>query len=239
MSSNARSEAAFADLDLPVPLEIRPMRSARRLRLRFDERRGILKLTCPLRTSRHSALAWVVQQRAWIDEQIARAEPGEPLEPGALIPLEGDEVRLVWAPDEPRTPRLAGGELRCGGPQANFPRRIESFLRRRALDLLSRDTAELALAAGVTPRAVAVGDADTRWGSCSSAGRIRYSWRLVLAPPAARRFVVAHEVAHLLELNHGPRFKALERRLFGGDVAAARALLRRLGPRLKRIGRRG
>lgn len=239
MLSNAHSEADLRDLDLPVPMEIRPLRTARRLRLRFDERRGVLKLTCPLRTSRRSALAWVAQQRAWIEEQIARAEPGEPFAPGASIPLEGGDIRLVWAIDEARTPRLVGSELRCGGPEDSFARRVETFLKRRALDVLSRETAEIALAAGVTPSGVAVGDADTRWGSCSAAGRIRYSWRLIMAPPAARRFVVAHEVAHLIELNHGPRFKAIEARLFGGDVAAARALLRRLGPRLKRIGRRG
>jgi predicted metal-dependent hydrolase len=82
-----------------------------------------------------------------------------------------------------------------------------------------------------------VGDANTRWGSCSAERKIRYSWRLILAPPAARRYVVAHEVAHLVHLDHGPRFKALEAQLFAGDVAAARGLLRRVGPRLKRIGR--
>lgn len=239
MWSSARSDGPVSAPDLPVPVEIRPMRGARRLRLRFDERRRVLKLTCPLRTSRRAALAWAAEQRAWIDEQIARAEPGEPLEPGAIIPLQGVDVRLVWAESEPRTPRPGGDELRCGGPLDGFERRIEAYLKRCALDVLSRETAEIAQTAGVTPRAVAVGDADTRWGSCSSAGRIRYSWRLILAPPQARRFVVAHEVAHLIELNHGPQFKALEQRLFGGDVTEARSLLRRLGPRLKRIGRRG
>jgi predicted metal-dependent hydrolase len=106
---------------------------------------------------------------------------------------------------------------------------------------LSLETAEVAAVAGVTPRSVSVGDADTRWGSCSAERRIRYSWRLILAPPAARRFVVAHEVAHLVHLDHGAAFKRLESRLFrhfeSGDAAAARSLLRRLGPRLKRIGR--
>ena len=75
--------------------------------------------------------------------------------------------------------------------------------------------------------------------AAAAAARIRYSWRLILASPQARRFVVAHEVAHLKELNHGAAFKALEKRLFGGDVSAARASLRLDGPRLKRIGLRG
>jgi predicted metal-dependent hydrolase len=103
--------------------------------------------------------------------------------------------------------------------------------------VLSAETAHYAALVGTSPKSVAVGDADTRWGSCTSEGRIRYSWRLVMAPPEARRFVVAHEVAHLTHLNHGAKFKALERRLLGGDVAAARDLLRRWSPRLKRIGR--
>jgi len=241
MWSSAPSSQLAVHPDLPVPVEIRPMRGARRLRLRLDERRRVLKLTCPLRTSRRAALAWAAEQRAWVDTQLAEALPGEPFTPGAVVPLEGADIRLVWAPDEARVPRLASGELRCGGPQSVFPRRVEAFLKARALDLLSRETDEIAAVAGVTARSVRVGDADTRWGSCSAERRIRYSWRLILAPPAARRFVVAHEVAHLVHLDHGAAFKQLEARLFAqfrsGDVAAARSELRRLGPRLKRIGR--
>jgi predicted metal-dependent hydrolase len=94
-----------------------------------------------------------------------------------------------------------------------------------------------AAAAGVKPRSVSIGDAATRWGSCSSEGRIRMSWRLIHAAPHVRRYVAAHEVAHLVHLNHGAEFKALEARLFGTGVAEAKAALRRVGPRLRRIGR--
>jgi predicted metal-dependent hydrolase len=132
---------------------------------------------------------------------------------------------------------LVDSELRCGGPQPALPRRIEAFLKRRARDVMSRDIAEFAAAAGATPRSVTIGDAATRWGSCSSQGRIRMSWRLILAPPDVRRYVAAHEVAHLVHLNHGPEFKALEARLFGRGVSEAKAALRRIGPRLRRVGR--
>jgi len=241
MSSSARSKELAVHPGLPVPVEIHAVRSARRLRLRFDERRRVLKLTCPMRTSRRAALAWAAEQRAWVDAQIAGALPAEPFASGATIPIEGIDTRLEWAPGEGRIPRLDGQVLRCGGPPDMFARRVETFLRRRALETLSHESAQAAAAAGVAPSSVAVGDANTRWGSCSADRRIRYSWRLILAPPAARRFVVAHEVAHLVHLDHGASFKALEARLFArfasGDVAAARALLRRVGPRLKRIGR--
>jgi len=237
MWSTARSEAAL-EAALPVSIEIRPMRNARRLRLRFDEASGTLKLTCPWRTSRRSALAWALDQREWIDAQMARAEAMEPFEPGAAVPFEGKDLRLVWDPSAARTSELAEGELRCGGPAEGFARRIELFLRRRALDVMSREVADYAAAAKVTARSVSVGDAGTRWGSCSSQGRIRLSWRLIMAPPEVRRYVVAHEVAHLAHLDHGTEFKALEARLYGPGLAEAKAQLRRLGPRLKRVGRR-
>jgi predicted metal-dependent hydrolase len=233
---SARSEASL-EASLPVPIEIRRVRSAKRLRLRFDEAGGSLKLTCPWRTSRRSALAWALDQRDWIEAQLKSAAAPEPLVPGASFPLAGREVRIAWSPAAPRTPSLAGDELRCGGPEAAVPRRVEAFLKQLARETMSRDVADYAAAAGVTPRAVTIGDAATRWGSCSSHGRIRLSWRLILAPPEVRRFVAAHEVAHLVHLDHGPEFKALEARLFGPGLAEAKAALRRLGPRLRRIGR--
>lgn len=237
MSSIKRSEALFRHDDLPLPVEIRGIRGAKRLRLRLDEKRGLLKLTGPLRMSRKAALDWAAQQREWVDVQVESMAPGEPFLPGARIPLEGNEVELVWDERSRRIPRLEDDRLVCGGSPEGFARRIESFLKRRALETLSRDTAEIAERARVSVRSVSVGDADTRWGSCSSSGRIRYSWRLILAPPEVRRYVAAHEVAHMRHMDHGPQFKALERDLFGGDCNAARLLLRRLGGRLRRVGR--
>src|SRR5687767_1078148 len=91
MWSSARS-SPLAEAGLPVPIEIRPIRSARRLRLRFDEGEGVLKLTCPWRTSRRAALAWALDQKEWIDAQLARALPPEPFVPGAVIAVEGVDV---------------------------------------------------------------------------------------------------------------------------------------------------
>ena len=236
MWSSARSEASL-EASLPVPIEIRRVRTARRLRLRFDEVAGMLKLTCPWRTSRRNALSWALDQRDWIDAQLARVEPSEPFAPGAIFPVEGADVQIVWSEDLPRTPRIIENELRCGGPRSAVPGRIEAFLKRRARDVMSADIAEYAAAAGAKPASVTIGDAATRWGSCSSQGRIRMSWRLIFAPPQVRRYVAAHEVAHLVHLNHGSEFKALEARLFGPGISDAKASLRRIGPRLRRIGR--
>lgn len=237
MWSSGRSEAAL-EAALPVPVQVRPLKSARRLRLRFDEASGTLKLTCPWRMSRTAALKWVLDQRHWIEAQLAAALPGEPFEPGARIMIEGRDVLILWDPAAPRSPRLQASELRVGGPETSVSRRIETYLKRLALDTMSREVAEYAAKADVTASAVSIGDAGTRWGSCSSRKRIRLNWRLIFAPASVRRYVVAHEVAHLVHLDHSLEFKSLEARLFGPGLAEAKATLRRIGPRLRRIGRR-
>lgn len=241
MSSTSRFDrgALHHHPDLPLPVEIRGFHGARRLRLRLDEKRKLLKLTGPLRMNRRLALAWAVEQSGWVEDQIRRMLPDEPFAPGAVFPLEGRDVTIAWAEAAPRTPVLDGDRLLCGGPRTGLERQIGQFLKRRALQVLSEETRDLAASAGLDVRTIAIGDAATRWGSCSSDGRIRYSWRLILAPPDARRYVVAHEVAHLAHLDHGPDFRRLERQLFGQDVTEARNLLRGCGQRLQRIGRRG
>ena len=237
MWSTGRSEAALL-AEIPVPIDVRPIRGARRLRLRFDEAAGVLKLTCPPRTSRARALAWALDQRDWIDAQLARALPPEPFEHGARIPLEGEETLLVWDEGAPRTPELADGRLRCGGPPEAFGRRIESWLKRRALATLSDDTAHFAALAGVGTRAVAVGDAATRWGSCSSDGRIRFSWRLI----SPRLMCAATSSRTKSRISSISTTVPSSRRWRRGCPAPAwprrKPILRRLGPRLRRIGRR-
>ena len=140
MWSTGRSEAALV-AELPVPIDIRPMRSARRLRLRFDEASGTLKLTCPARTSRRKALAWALDQRDWIDAQLARAEPPEPFEPGAIIPIEGRDVRLRW--DARRAAHAAAGRRRAAlrrAGRSGLERRDRELPSKRALAVMSGES---------------------------------------------------------------------------------------------------
>ena len=187
--------------------------------------------------NRRAALDWVGKQADWVEKQISLIQPAEPFHPDAIIPFRGGSIRLQWDSNLPRSPRLADGVLGCGGPLEAFPARIERFLRAEARAALSEATQVAARKAGVAVRSVSVGDAATRWGSCSVNGDLRYNWRIVLAPPHLLEWLVAHEVAHRRHMNHGAAFHSLEASLYGRDVAAARAELRALGPRLKRIGR--
>lgn len=221
---------------LPWPVEVRVHPRARTVRLRINERRGRLVLTHPRRMSRKTALDWARKQSDWADLQVSQIRPSQPLTSGTTIPLRGCDIRLLWKEGASRTPFIENDALIAGGPPDSFGGRMERYLKAMAREELSRATAEIAALAHVTVRSVSVGDATSRWGSCSASGAIRYNWRLILAPPHILRWVVAHEVAHRRHMNHGTEFHLLEAQLFDGDVAQARAELRRLGPGLKRVG---
>jgi predicted metal-dependent hydrolase len=225
------------DSRLPLPIRISRLKRSRRLRLRVDHESGLLKLTMPWRHSAKAALDWVAGQRPWIERQLASAPPGLPLCDGAIIAVEGAPTRITHQAGARRGVRVEGERLLVGGPVESLPAAVERWLRALARERLSAQTAAIAAAAGVNVRSVSVGDPVSRWGSCSSSGAIRFSWRLILAPPEVLRFVVAHEVAHRLHMDHSPAFKAAEERLFGAPVAAARSELRRLGPTLRAVGR--
>lgn len=209
---------------------------AKVMRLRVDPRSAEILLTIPHRVSRAKALAWAVEHRPWIEKQLAAIVPAGRLGPGDTIPLYDRPHPIVWIAEASRVVRLQDEAIVTGGPPETVEARVTRWLHRHALDLLSAETAEFAGKAGVVVTKVAVGDPRSRWGSCSSTGAIRYSWRLILVPDTVRRATVAHEVAHRVHMNHGPQFHALVETLLGYDPAAARSWLRRHGAALHRIG---
>ena len=220
-----------------IALVVRRHPRARRMKLRYDGERDRLLLTVPPRASLRRAYGWACTQRPWIARQrAARVEP-LPLLPGNVLPYRGATLTLVHNPDAPRRAMIDGDRLIIGGPIDGFARRAESWLKREARRLLSADVAEFAARGGLDCASVSVGNARTRWGSCTSGGRIRFNWRLVCAPDAVRRYVAAHEVAHRRHMDHGRAFHALEEELFGGPVEAERKALLALGPGLQRIAR--
>ncbi len=216
------------------PVRVVRHAQSRRYRLVFDGARGELRLTVPRRASERAALKWAGEQQAWLAEQVGKAVLPVVVGPGASIPFRGVERRVEWMASAPRAIRLADDMLRVGGPAETVGRRIERWLKAEALDLMERESREIAGAAGLAVGRVGVGDPRSRWGSCTHDGDLRYSWRLVMAPDHVRRATVAHEVAHLRHMDHSAAFHALVDRLHDGDVAAARGWLRREGRGLHR-----
>jgi hypothetical protein len=220
----------------PVKLAVNPR--ARRINVRLDSK-GHVIATAPSVSSLPEAAAFARSRAEWIAERLNARPQVTTLTPGSTIPLRGRPTRLEAGRGRGAA-RLLEGAIVAGGEGEAFERRMRRFLRVEALADLSARTAAHAAALGAPQPSVALIDARTRWGSCTpprapgERGRIRYSWRLVLGPPWVLDYVAAHEVAHLAEANHGPRFWAVCERLYG-DVRAARAWLKANGASLHAI----
>lgn len=210
--------------------------SARQMRLAVDPRTGSVRLTLPRRARLDHGLLWAETKRSWIETQLARLPGVKPIINGMTLDVAGEALTLDWSPTLPRRVRREGGRLLIGGPSEQMNGRLLRWLRDQARALLTQETLEYAGKIGVTVSAVSVGDPISRWGSCAASGRIRYSWRLILAPDFVRRATVAHEVAHRIHMNHGPAFHALVEELLGVDPAPARKWLRAHGATLHWFG---
>jgi predicted metal-dependent hydrolase len=209
-----------------IPLIAQRHARARRLRLRFDGASGVLRLTVPPRGSMTSARSWAAEQHDWIARQLASSISRECAIPGALLPFDGVLRRIDWQADAPRRPEVMTDHIVLGGPESGVGRRLARWLAEEARTEFTEATTRLCADAGLPLAGVSIGNPRSRWGSCSSTGQIRYSWRLMMAPAFVRQSVVAHEAAHLRHLDHSPRFHALAAELLGTDPAPARAWLK-------------
>jgi predicted metal-dependent hydrolase len=207
------------------------------MKLVVNPRDAGVRLTIPRRAGLVEAYRWAETKRDWIEAQLAAFPSPQPIEPGMNIPLAGTMITLEWDESFPRKPCRVGARLRIGGPRVGLDLRLLRWLKAEARALLEEESRACAAQIGVPLGRVSVGDPVSRWGSCSSSGDLRYSWRLILAPDNVRRATVAHEVAHRVHMNHGRDFHTLVATLHGEDPAPARRWLRTHGAGLHWFGR--
>jgi predicted metal-dependent hydrolase len=208
--------------------------------LRVDEALGLPILTLPPRTSLIQGEAFLKKHLAWLDERLEGLSPPAPFTHGAIFPLRGVLCR-IHAHGGRGVVTLKRGEepvLHVPGQPEFVARRVTNWLRGEARRDLERAVTRHAEALRRKPTRIRVADPKSRWGSCSSKGVLTFSWRLVLAPPRVLDYLVAHEVAHLKEMNHGSKFWALVERL-DPDYEVARAWLNNSGVALSSVGRSG
>jgi predicted metal-dependent hydrolase len=211
-----------------VTVRLRVSGRARRISLKVDQRSGEVVAVAPTRALLGKAAGFARSRRDWLADQVARVPPpAAALTAGQVMPILDELWRLN--PDG-RRPRLAPPgtdgvrELRGCGAGLVDPMLVRRAVIREALCAFEARTAHHCERLGVAPPPLRLIDARTRWGSCTPAQRgrpasIRLSWRLALGPFAVADYVVAHECAHLLEANHGPRFWALVETLVGNPKA--------------------
>jgi predicted metal-dependent hydrolase len=221
--------------DRSVPLEIVRHAQAKRLSLRVDPASRQVRLVLPRRAGVAEALAFAERHRSWIEGQLDRLPERVPFEDGQVIPFLGENHTIRHQPGSRRGVWRETGTIRVSGFEDHVPRRVLDFLKREARREIVTRAEALARQVERSVKRITLRDTRTRWGSCSPDGSLNFSWRLVLAPEPVLDYVVAHEVAHLVHMNHGRSFWALVGHLTG-DVQATRRWLRLEGNDLHRFG---
>lgn len=208
---------------------------ARSLRLRVNPKTGQAVLTLPKRTSRAEALRFLSRHGDWIAAQQAKLAVSRPFVPTARFDIFGDPVVLVHDPSHRGGASLSKGQLVINGDVAFFGRRVRDFIREESAVRFAAQVHAFAERLGIRVQRVTMRDTVSRWGSCSAHQHISLNWRLAFAPLRVTQYVIAHEVAHCLEMNHSPAFWQHVVSLVG-DTRAERQWLADNGHTLMRIG---
>ena len=219
--------------------------SARRFTLRVRAATRDVVLTMPPRSSLATARNFVERHAAWIGVRLERLPEPMPFGPGEVVPVRGVMHKIAHRPQQRGTAWLepvrkdladASLPLLCvSGEVPHIARRVQDFLMREARRDLETAALRHAAKIGVTPRRITLRDTTSRWGSCSSTGSLNFSWRLIMAPSYVLDYLAAHEVAHLVHMNHSPSFWKVVNKL-SIHVDRAEAWLKANGAGLLRYG---
>lgn len=219
-----------------IPIHIRQSSRARRILLKVGPYDRKVEVVIPAGVSASEGLKFARSQARWVAGRLSHICEKVPFIDGSTFPLLDQPVTIKQTDNRSAIPILLKNELLVGGQSDTTSGRVRRWLCDRAAKEIKPRVIAMSELLGRKPARISMRDTRTRWGSCSSAGNLNFSWRLVMAPESVLDYVVAHEVAHLRELNHGSRFWTLVDTLCE-DVTNARAWLRVNGAHLHRYGR--
>ena len=215
--------------DRLLPVAIRTHPRARRMTLRLAPDGSEARVSIPHWCSTREAMDFAQSRADWLARHLANVPAPARLADGSSLPYRGAAHRIAHDRQAARRVFIEGTTIRVGGPAESLANRLARFLQREARGLLAEDLAHYCDRANLPVPPLALSSAQRRWGSCATRGAIRINWRLVMAPDAVRRSVVAHEVAHLVHFDHSPAFHAALRQIYDGDIREADLWLKREG----------
>ena len=215
--------------DPPIPVTMRRSARARRVTLRISSLDGRVTVTLPRSARERDAIAFVEEKADWIRRHLADQPASTAIDFGAQVPIDG-ALRTI-ARGEGKQVRLTADALLVPGSAETVGRRLRGWIKTYARLQLADFADGYALKLGRGYSGLSLRDTRSRWGSCTSAGRLMFSWRLIMAPTDVQAYVAAHEVAHLAEMNHSPAFWRIVEDLYG-PYAESRGWLRKNGAKL-------
>jgi len=217
---------------IALPVELARTISNKSIRITPNLAKRSVKVTYPIYVARARAIEFLESKRDWLAAQLALVEAPRKLKDGARIELFGRTYIITHMPDARRGVWLESNRMFVSGQAAFISRRVLDFVKAEALRHFTMLARLYARELGVEAGRVSVKDTTSRWGSCSSAGNLSFSWRLAFAPAWVSEYIVAHEAAHIVELNHSYRFWRQVRAVYPGDMDKAVKWLARNGAKL-------
>lgn len=222
-----------------VPITIKENQRATRITLRIEPGGKALKLTIPYGLHHAQVDEFLNRHQGWLESRLSKFAAHAGIADGATINIRGVSHRIEHTGSLRGVTHLAQDAeglpvLRVSGLPEHTGRRIATFLKKEARIDLERLVALHAKSVGRPVRSIAFKDTRSRWGSCSHEGNLSFSWRIIMAPESVIDYLAAHEVAHLREMNHGPKFWALCKKLCP-DMEASKAWLKQNGSQLHAI----
>jgi predicted metal-dependent hydrolase len=226
--------------DAVYQVRLQRHRQARRYTLRVHAATREVVLTMPPRGNVKDAETFARKHGGWIAARLNRLPSPAPFNHGLIVPLRGELHRIEHRPRQRGTVRIEIGDdgrrsLCVAGDAPHLARRLVDFFKREAKRDLESASRAAAGKLGVKIKRISVRDQASRWGSCSTTGVLSYSWRLIMAPPFVLEYLAAHEVAHLVEMNHSRAFWRLVERICP-EFSRAKAWLDANGADLHRYG---
>jgi predicted metal-dependent hydrolase len=221
-----------------LPLKIAENPRARRLTLRIKPGARGLSVTTPVGVPMLEIERFLHRNRGWLEEKLGKLPERPVVRPGIKIPVRGVNHEIVHQPGRGVTALARteqGAQLVVRGDRLHLPRRVADFLKKEARNDIEALVAKHAAAVGRPAKSIRFKDTTSRWGSCSADGNLSFSWRIMMAPKPVIDYLVAHEVAHLIHMNHGPDFWALCEELCP-DTKRCKAWLKKNGSALQAIG---
>lgn len=216
----------------PIEITLRRNVRARRFSLRVSQADGRVTLSLPTRAREAEAMAFAYAQEGWIRAALAKMPMIAGVGIGSVIPVQGVMLRLVSGPG--RSVRIDRDQLIVPGDPARAGARVMAYLKVMARDQLAQASDHYAAQVGRRVTQITLRDTKSRWGSCTADGSLMYSWRLIMAPRPVLAYVAAHEVAHLVQMNHSAAFWAVVDQLYP-NWQPERAWLKRQGGTLQAL----
>ncbi|MCV6598760.1 MAG: M48 family metallopeptidase [Mangrovicoccus sp.] len=216
--------------DPVITARLRRVTRARRLSLRVSRLDGRVTLSVPRSLPLREAQKFLQERADWVARALAEQPAQILVQPGVQVPVAGQMLPVAWAEAGPA--RIGAGRILLRPGQDSGPQ-VEKLLRQQARAALEPACQRFGQRLKREAGRISLRDTRSRWGSCTAAGNVMFSWRLAMAPPEVLTYLAAHEMSHLREMNHGPRFWALVEALCP-DYAACRAWLHQHGAELHR-----